>query len=375
VFLRELLIPRPLPHPESDGLGSYESHGSVHKQLTFSEFLGQSYDAEVSQKFVEYLKLCFHVSPSHESYSSISADIHLPKAKEERQLYTLKPIPATAATPLPISDAPIAPASEPLPVLRTADPVPTRRTSTQARMKTGPMTPALKAHVLRGLANKTSEANETHATIPPVEDESVEPTEPTEPSQSTLIGDPRDNQRPPSSRPPEDSVSDSISYTSTLPDVFEVGMDNSAPPATGPWMIIDHFTGEVIADEEEDPPATPAAPGTPFDSVIQVEVTLGVPTLIQTPPPTLLFVDKDERPDWLIRSTTQFLQHAPYYMCLSKVVDLFFAQEASLGYPNKVSEFYFLSCLHSLTAFLTNRHSPLTSLYHLEIGLLKSPCL
>jgi len=47
----------------SDGFGSYESQGSVHKQLTFSEFLGQSYDTEVSEKFVDYLKHCFRMSP------------------------------------------------------------------------------------------------------------------------------------------------------------------------------------------------------------------------------------------------------------------------------------------------------------------------
>ena len=31
----------------------------MHKQLTFSEFCGESYETEVSHKFVEYLKLCF----------------------------------------------------------------------------------------------------------------------------------------------------------------------------------------------------------------------------------------------------------------------------------------------------------------------------
>ena len=44
---------------EPDDFGSFESLGSTHKQLTFSEFLGGSYEADVSDKFVEYLQLCF----------------------------------------------------------------------------------------------------------------------------------------------------------------------------------------------------------------------------------------------------------------------------------------------------------------------------
>lgn len=48
----------PSLRPELDGIFSYESHGSVHKQLTFSEFLGQSYESEVSEKFIEYLQHC-----------------------------------------------------------------------------------------------------------------------------------------------------------------------------------------------------------------------------------------------------------------------------------------------------------------------------
>ena len=35
----------------------------MHKKLTFSEFCGDSYETEVSHKFVEYLKLCFRAYP------------------------------------------------------------------------------------------------------------------------------------------------------------------------------------------------------------------------------------------------------------------------------------------------------------------------
>ena len=38
---------------------SFESSGTTHKQLTFSEFCGTSYTTDVSDKFTEYLKLCY----------------------------------------------------------------------------------------------------------------------------------------------------------------------------------------------------------------------------------------------------------------------------------------------------------------------------
>ena len=227
------------------------------------------------------------------------------------------------------------------------------------------MTPALKARILANWTNDTqANATQVNATpanatpartalanvtatqvpLPSIEPKSVEPTKPAQYlSQSIIIDDlPAIQEPPPSSPLPEDDISDTISFTSTISDFFEVGDDDSGPLVTGPWTIIDHFTGDVttddamIVDEEEDPPAAPAAP---FDFTIQVQLNpiLGVPALVQTLPPTLLFRDHDERPDWLIRSTNELLHPTSYYMCLNKVVDLFFAQEARLGYPDKVS--------------------------------------
>ena len=216
---------------------------------------------------------------------------------------------------------------------------------------------ALKACVLANLSNNVSkvsktQANVTQAIIPPIQDKSTPPIEfappiksatHIEPAPPAFTNDTPDNhQPPPSSDIPEEDMSDGMSYTSTLPKIFEVGMDNSVPPATGPWVIINHFTGKMIVDDEEVPPVAPGAPSALTNSMIQTEVILGVSILIQTSRPALLFVDQDERSDWLIRSTDQFLQHIPYYMCLNKVVDLFFAQEARLGHPDKVSAFYFL---------------------------------
>lgn len=192
------------------------------------------------------------------------------------------------------------------------------------------MTPALKARILKNLDNGAPKTNGTQIATPSIEAEPITPIEATHPSQFTLIDHPLGDYQPSSS--PEDDSSDSLSYTSTLPDVFEVGSDDSAPLATGPWVVIDHLTGEMIINDEELPPVSPTAPEIPFNSVIQVKVVKGVAVLVETPPPTLLFTDQDVRPNWLIRSTNEFLRYVPYYMCLNKVVDLFFAQERKLGY-------------------------------------------
>jgi hypothetical protein len=364
--------------PKSDGLGSYESHGSVHKQLTFSEFLGESYDAEVSRKFVEYLMLCFRTSPSHSRRRQLLTLTSA--AKAERELYTLKQVAATMAMP-PVPYALIEPPSNPPPVPRAAGPVRTQRKSTQARMKTGPMTPALKARIMANMATGTgaskansTRADETQVAALPTEANSVKAAESAQPipfCSQMLEDDPDDDFSyiPVIPDMPNGSYStfsdasdglsyssmfsassDSLSYASTVPDdldFVDVEMDGPEHLTAGPWTVIDHFTGEVIVDEDF-PPATP---GAPFESEIQVEVipALGTSILIQTTPPALLFEDQDERPNWLIRSTNEFLQHAPYYMCLNKVIDLFFAQEADLGYPDKVSNPYFLFCPRSLT--------------------------
>ena len=205
------------------------------------------------------------------------------------------------------------------------------------------MASALETRVPKNCLNKTSRANATPVTIPLIQTESVTSTKHVQPSESTPMEYPSGDQPPPSSQVPEDDVSDSLSYTSTLPDVFDVGMDDSAPPATGPWTIIDHLTGEMIVDEEV-PSATSPVPDTPSDSIIQVIpvpwLGTGTTALVKSSPAALLFVDKDKRPDWLTRSIKEHLQYTPYYMCLGKVVDLFLTQEAQLGYPAKVIKFY-----------------------------------
>ena len=220
------------------------------------------------------------------------------------------------------------------------------------------MAPALKARVIANLAKRASDTAQVvprfqaepitsieAESIPPNEAESIPSTEAVQPSEPTLTNGPSDNRQPPPGPERSDSdMSDALSYTSSLPDVFDVGSDDSAPLATGPWTIVDHFTGEMIVDDDEVPPAV-----------------LGTPALTLTPPPTLLFAEQDVRPDWLVWSTSKFLRHVPYYMALSNVVDLFLAQEARLGYPAKASQLFF-SCLHSLMNLFTNHQSIRTAL-------------
>jgi hypothetical protein len=97
---------------------------------------------------------------------------------------------------------------------------------------------------------------------------------------------------------------------------------------------------EVLSTTATVAPAAAAITDVECDSVIPLRIipSLGGSALVQTLPPTLLDADKDERPRWLLKSIREFLQHGPYYLCLDKVVDLFLAQEARLGYPAKVSK-------------------------------------
>jgi len=64
-------------------------------------------------------------------------------------------------------------------------------------------------------------------------------------------------------------------------------------------------------------------------------MALGAPYLVETPP-VLLSEDEDVRPQWLITAVNNFLRFVPYVGSLGKVVDIYLAQEARLGYPKLV---------------------------------------
>jgi hypothetical protein len=202
------------------------------------------------------------------------------------------------------------------------------------------------------------------------------PTEPGTPIIATSLPDATPIPAP---ETPDDGASNNGSYTSTLPDVFDVEMDDSAPPATGPWMVIDHFTGKVIDDDNQTAPPQPVLnipttltiPTGPSLAGVEVAVTphLGTAYLVETPP-SLLSEDEDVRPQWLITAVNRFLRFVPYVGSLGKVVDLYLAQEAKLGYPNLV-------CMHAFSSMNCILNDPSLHAFHFRLttGPLKSPRL
>ena len=192
-----------------------------------------------------------------------------------------------------------------------------------------------------GFAPAITEPNIPIATTIP--NDSDGPTIPTTPAGSgrlaTTTAPPGDT----AGEAPDDDASDGISFTSTIPDFFDVGSDDTAPPATGPWMIIDHFTGETICDDNQSihpaptistTPVTPAAPALPGVEIV-IAPRLGTAYLVEMAP-TLLSEDEDVRPQWLMTAVNSFLRFVPYVGSLGKVIDLYLAQEARLGYPGLV---------------------------------------
>jgi len=356
-----------------DNDSRFESPGTMHKKLTFSEFCGDSYDTEVSHKFIEYLKLCFRMC-AH--LLSVRFDSRITLAKEIRRLYTLNQIPdftqpildagppvvdpkhTALNTPVPrVSSTPAPPLSTPAPDF--TGPI---RTPRKFRMRKGPLPARVNKRVLAG----TTSTSLADATISRTEEPQVQLPEanvsqdrapqvnplqattlssdipqanvtPAEPSMSVIATNPLDITPVPATEVANDSTSNSGSYTSTLPDVFDVGMDDSAPPATGPWMIIDHLTGEVIVDENQSTHPAPDVPTGPSSTGVEVRTTphSGAAYLVETPP-ILLSQDEDVRPQWLITAVNTFLRFVPCVGSLGKVIDLYLAQEARLGYPELV---------------------------------------
>lgn len=79
-------------------------------------------------------------------------------------------------TPPPSCNVSTAAASKSPLAAHASGPARTERKSTQARMRTGPMSPALKARVLANISNRTSEVSETPANVAVVSPVEVEPT-------------------------------------------------------------------------------------------------------------------------------------------------------------------------------------------------------
>ena len=245
-------------------------------------------------------------------------------AKGDRQLYTLNP---AAATPSTSTSSGAIASKPPLEVTqaRVSGPIRSQRQTATARMRTGPMSAALKARVLGCISNKMSKAKEASACMsitPPTE---AECTKLAEPARSNLTDHTLDDEPTPPPPSPVDTT-DSTPHTPAFLDLPDTEMDGSPPPETDMMSVDEEVLIETVTTSA------------PCDLIIKVNVTpsLGVSSLVQASLPALLFVDEDERPDWLSTSIKDFLRHMPYYLCLGKVVDLFLSQESRLGYPVKV---------------------------------------
>ena len=164
---------------------------------------------------------------------------------------------ATVATPTPIPNALVVPASNPLPTLHAVGPTRTVHTLTQAWMRTSRMTPALKAQIMANMAASkvnNTQANVAQVIVPPTEAKPVELTEPAELDQFTLNDNLFSNQGPPLSPSPlEINSPGGFSHISTLPSNFDFSMDDclgsqllendlsQAPSATFPPWVMDLY--------------------------------------------------------------------------------------------------------------------------------------
>lgn len=189
-------------------------------------------------------------------------------------------------------------------------------------------------------------AQPNQQSVPPIE-APVVPTQCGQPIFNALVSSPPGIQEPLPGFP-EDGLLDNISLHSTLPAVVDFEMGLAPLPVTS-WVTAEHFASEIFVDKE----VPPFIPGDPSTFVIQTEIVKGKLVLIKEPRPTLGLADKDAHSDWLLRCTGEFLLDVRYYLGLGKVVDLFYAQEARLGYPEKVGKLFFRHVCILTTSFTT----------------------
>jgi len=324
-------------------------------------------------------------------------DSQITPAKKSRQLYTLDQIPdAIVAPPHTAPVAAIHPSTAPAVPVPWASSTPAStgpiRTARKSRKSTGPFPTRVNKSV------PASAAHPTNTTVPQVEASQVQSPNvdvsqvhtpqvdpqatalssnaprvdavPTEPNVVATTPSP-DTTSLPAAQVPSDGESDGRSYTSTLPDVYDVGMDDSAPLATGPWMIIDHLTGEIIVDKDQptaptpDVSTIPTIPACRSLAGVEVAITphLGTAYLAETPP-ALLSEDEDVRPQWLTTAVNSFLRFVPCIGSLGKVIDLYLTQEARLGYPELVRTVVFSSVSSILTVSVHSPSTPILQLSH-----------
>ena len=163
-------------------------------------------------------------------------------------------------------------------------------------MRTGPLPPALKAHVLGHVSGQVTNVNKTLANTTITLPTEARDTGSLEPAQWTLVNiDDTSTNQPPGSQP-KDIPADltGISGTSDL----NVQMDGPPPSETDDTMV----------DEDWVIPTTMPTNAS-CDTIIQLRhnPTLGLHSLVQTSLPALLSIDEDERPDWLVTFTTHLI--------------------------------------------------------------------
>ena len=297
--------------------------------MTFSQFCGDSYDTDVSERFIEYLQHCFRTYIHFVVIGRRGSWVT--PAREVRRLYTLDSIPDIGSTSLPalFNATPAAQATSVLPASSTTSaPDPTGSVQNIHASPEGAgsglaitdnYVPTISIHQIG------ESVLPVHALLTNTPQDSVPPN-------ALVVGS--DVTPSSAAEAMEDGV---LSGNSTLPEIFDVGMEDSAAPMTGPLVIIDHPTGEII---EQPPPPNPATIliNHPVGEVVEQPPPPDPAIVLVDTPPELLSADEDVRPQWLM-TAVGFLRCVLCFGNLGRVVDLWLAQEARLGYPRRVCAF------------------------------------
>ena len=252
-------------------------------------------------------------------------------AREKRQEYTLN----TLQPPSDTRNVSSVPPDPPYPLAPPAPHPPSAtgpdradRVSRQAHLATSPLPLRRKSQA----SAKTTDTN-----LQTIQDDA--PTNPssecTDQAITVNVDTSSDATNPnPDASNGESHLSDISGDGSHPPDALDDELHLSGAPD------IEMDDSEFVITIDDDALAVTTAP-TQSDVETRFLPRFGVSVLTESESPTLLSVDEDVRPEWLLAVTKKFLPTVPYLGCLGKVVDLFLAQEARLGYPNVVSVFVF----------------------------------
>jgi len=199
---------------------------------------------------------------------------------------------------------------------------PIRTQKSQAKARPTP-TARVSKRVAAGSTIQTS-ANVPQVEIPQVDVSEVH-TPGIDPPQPTALP----SNLPQANATPTEIDGPVIATTPTEPDEPTIG---ATLPDPTPSIISNAFDVEMGNDWSVPPaPTIPTGPSLPGVEVAKTPHT-GAAYLVETPP-TRLSEDEEVRPGWLTTAVNSFLCVIPYFGSLGKVVDLYLAQEARLGYP------------------------------------------